>query len=60
MHRRLAILIVLQIAELFMLAVIMVCMTGCASAKGLHSNNTFRNANARSQGNYEWYERVVK
>lgn len=61
MHRRRsAIIIVLQLAELFLTIVILISLSGCATSKGLHPENSRRNANVKWQQYVENGKHVVK
>ena len=60
MRRKIYILIILQLAELFLIATIMVMLSGCNTINGLHSENVLRNAGVRWQQKVESSNHIVK
>lgn len=60
MRRKINIIIVLQLTQIFILATVLILLSGCASMNGLHYPNGTKNVAAKWQQNVEQSKHIVK
>ena len=60
MRRKINIIIVLQLTQIFILATVLILLSGCAINNGLHSENVLRNAGVRWQQKVETSNHIAK
>ena len=60
MRRKINIIIVLQLTQIFILATVLILLSSCDTINGLHSENVLRNAGVRWQQKVETSNHIAK
>lgn len=60
MRRKINIIIVLQLTQIFILATVLILLSGCATMNGLHYPNGTKNMAAKWQQSIEQSKHIVK
>lgn len=60
MRRKINIIIVLQLTQIFILATVLILLSSCATMNGLHYPNGARNVTAKWQQSIEQSNHIVK